>query len=306
MLRLTVVIATYNRADSLLRTLRTLLAQTLDHALWEVVVVDNNSKDDTQAKLAGFIAENGDKMNVRTFIETQQGISPARNRGYSEGRGEFFVFLDDDEEIDPALLAAFVEFFDSHPDAAEAGGEIIPLYDYDPPRWLSPYTETMLTGRFRKGRRIKLFRQGKYPFGGNLGVRRSVVERYGLFSPKLGRTGDSLMGGEEKDFADRLQSAGEKIYYLPAAKIYHVIPQDKMTRAYLRKLSRMVGSSERVRTLGASRVAFVKSLVREAVKWAATCVLALWYTVTLRPSKAGYLFIMRWNVTCGLLCPGKK
>lgn len=283
-----------------MRTLRSLEEQELDRSLWEVVVVNNNSKDDTQEKLADYIARGGG-MNLRAFVETEQGISPARNRGYAEGRGEYFVFLDDDEEFDAGLLGAYLGFFDSHPDAAEAGGEIIPLYDYDPPRWLSPMTEVLLTGRFKRGDKVKIFKPGKYPFGGNLGVRRAVVERHGLFSPKLGRSGDQLLGGEEKDFATRLQAAGEKVYYLPAAKIYHVIPREKMTGDYLRKLSYMVGSSERVRSLGNSSTAYMKSILLELLKWGATALLALWYTLTLRPSKGGYLIVMRWNISKGLL-----
>ena len=305
MIRLTVVIATYNRADSLLRTLRSLDGQTLDHNLWEIVVVNNNSKDDTEQKVSEFIEQYKDRLNIRLFLETEQGISPARNRGYREGSGEYFVFLDDDEEFDPELLSSYIDFFDSHPDAAEAGGEIIPMYDYDRPRWLSPLTEVLLTGRFNKGNKIMVFKPGKYPFGGNLGIRRSTAEKYGLFSPKLGRSGDQLLGGEEKDFANRLQSAGEKIYYLPAAKIYHVIPREKMTRQYLRKLSYMVGSSERTRSLNNSEISYIKSLVKETVKWGATLVFSLWYTVTLRPSKGGYLLVMRWNISRGLLGAGQ-
>lgn len=302
MIRLTVVIATYNRADSLLRTLETLAAQTLGKDLWEVVVVNNNSKDDTEQKVNGFIEENASRINVRLFLEKEQGISPARNRGYSEGMGEYFVFLDDDEEIDPGLAEAYVRFFDSYPDAAEAGGEIIPMYDYERPRWLSKYTEILLTGRFNKGKTVKLFKKGKYPFGGNLGVRRGIVEKYGLFSPKLGRSGDSLLGGEEKDFASRLHDAGEKIYYLPTARIHHIIPRDKVTREFLVRLSRMVGASERVRSRSISGAAYYKSIVREMVKWGAALVLALWFTVTLRPSKGWYLLLMRLNVSRGLLC----
>ncbi len=301
MVRLTVIIATYNRSASLARTLDGLLCQTLPKDEWELVVVDNNSTDDTSARIAEYIRENSALINVRTFLETEQGISPARNRGMKEGFGEYFAFLDDDEVPAPDWAEVYVRFFDSRPDVAEAGGRMIPLYEYETPKWLSKYTEVLLSGRMDKGEKTRPFRKGEYPFGGNIAFRRSTIEKYGMFSPTLGRTGKKLLGGEEKDYAYRLQAAGETIWYLPQSRIDHVIPRERLTRGFVVKLSKMVGTSERLRSLNVSRGAYVKRLFSEAVKWGGTFVLALGYTLSFAPSKGGYLFIMRWNITRGLL-----
>lgn len=301
MIRLSVIIATYNRADSLMRTLDGLLAQTLAKESWELVVVDNNSTDDTAARIADFIAKNGKAINVRSFLETEQGISPARNRGFKEGVGEYFAFLDDDEVPTPEWVETYIEFFDSHPDAAEAGGRMIPLYEYETPKWLSKYTEVLLSGRFDKGDKTRPLHKGEYPFGGNIAFRRSTIEKYGMFSSQLGRTGKKLLGGEEKDYAYRLQAAGETIWYVAPSRIDHIIPRERLTRGFVVKLSRMVGTSERLRSVNISRDTYVKRLLAETIKWAGTIVLALSYTLTLNPAKGGYLILMRWHITRGLL-----
>lgn len=301
MVRLTVIIATYNRSASLMRTLEGLLCQTLPKELWELVVVDNNSTDGTASCVAEFIRANGSRINMRTFLETEQGISPARNRGFKEGAGEYFAFLDDDEIPAPDWTQVYLDFFDAHPEAAEAGGRMIPLYEYEPPKWLSKYTEVLLSGLMDKGDEMRPFRKGEYPFGGNIAFRRSTVEKYGMFSSQLGRTGQKLLGGEEKDYAFRLQAAGETIWYVPQSRIDHVIPRERLTRAFVVKLSKMVGMSERLRSLNVSKRVYAKRLFAEAVKWGGTLALALGYIISFAPSKGGYLIIMRWNITRGLL-----
>lgn len=301
MVRLTVIIATYNRASSLARTLDSLLSQTLGRELWELIVVDNNSTDDTAVRIAEFIEKNGTRINVRTFLETEQGISPARNRGFKEGTGDYFAFLDDDELPAPDWAETYVGFFDAHPGVAQAGGKMIPLYEYETPKWLSKYTEILLSGLMDKGDRERPFRKGEYPFGGNIAFRRSTIEKYGMFSSQLGRTGKKLLGGEEKDYAYRLQVAGETIWYLPQSRIDHVIPRERLTRGFVVRLSRMVGTSERLRSLNISRRVYARRLAGEVVKWGGTLALALGYALSFRPSKGGYLILMRWNITRGLL-----
>ena len=74
---------------------------------------------------------------------------------------------------------------------------------------------------------------------------------------------------------------------MPEAQILHMIPPSRLTRGYFTRLSRMIGVSERVRTLPVSAWAYINRLLSEAVKWAATMVLALWDLVTLRPWKGG-------------------
>lgn len=84
-IQLSIVIATFNRGEGLIRTLRSLTNQTLDFARFEVIAVNNNCTDQTSELFEAFVAE-GTGLQARMVVETQQGLSPARNRGIAESR----------------------------------------------------------------------------------------------------------------------------------------------------------------------------------------------------------------------------
>ena len=286
MKKLSIVVATYNRAPYLLRTLESLARQTLSPGLFEILVVNNNSSDNTPEVVAGF-AGSHPQLQVRMVTETSQGISYARNCGIASSVGQYIVFIDDDEEANPGLDAA--------------GGAVVPVYEAPLPAWYSYYIEKMITGAFDLGDRMVPFRGKRYPGVGNSGFRRRLFDRFGNFNTALGRSGANPMGGEEKDFFMRVRAQGIRYYYVPGAEIYHITPASKLTRAYFERLTRMIGVSERVRTRSEGGVSFPKRLLAEAVKWGGACVFAFGYLCRLQPLKGWYLLRMRWNITCGLL-----
>ena len=250
-IKVSLIIATYNRAPVLGRTLDVLLAQTLPHELWELVVVDNNSPDNTRAAAEEFAAAHPE-INMRVVTETAQGVSHARNRGVAESVGEYIVVIDDDEDAIPGLLQQYFDLFEKHPDVMAAGGRIIPAYQNHPPKWLSPRTERAIAGTVNFGRKIGPIPRGKFFGGGNHGVRRTLFEQYGGYNTTLGRVGKDLLAGEEKELYFRFKAAGAKIYYLPEAIIYHHIEPERLTEEYFRRLCLRIGRSEKVRKLGVS------------------------------------------------------
>ena len=96
--RLTVVVATYNRSESLIRCLSSFCEQSSPRAEWEVVVVNNNSTDDTEERFAQFVAENPD-LPVRMVREERQGLSHARNCGMEAAKSPYIAIIDDDETV---------------------------------------------------------------------------------------------------------------------------------------------------------------------------------------------------------------
>ena len=92
--RLSLIVATYNRAEQLLTTLWSVAAQTAPAAEWECVVVDNNSTDDTAARFEEFLSAHPG-LPLRRVSETRQGLSWARNRGIAETTGDIVAIIDD-------------------------------------------------------------------------------------------------------------------------------------------------------------------------------------------------------------------
>lgn len=294
MIRLSLIIATHNRAAQLLVTLESVVRQDLPAAEWECIVVNNNSTDDTPARFEAFAAAHS-ACRLRLVDEFRPGVSPARNRGVAEAAAPVVAIIDDDERINPGYMRAYVDFFDAHPEALVAGGRIIAEYPAGRPVWMSKYIEKPIANPMDFGPDVRLYPRGKIPGGGNMAFRRSEVARYGGFDPSLGRTNDRPIGGEETDFFARLVRGGVTLWYVPDAVIWHIIPPEKLTEGYFRRLCYNVGVSQRMQAC--KRCRYVGALLSEAAKWGVTLLLAL----TMSPRKARWLLLMRREISYGLL-----
>ncbi|MBQ3196583.1 MAG: glycosyltransferase [Alistipes sp.] len=297
MIRLSIVIATYNRATLLLDALKSVIRQSAPAQEWECVVVNNNSSDNTSECFAEFAGEHPE-YNLRIVDEPNQGLSYARNRGIRESVGEYIAIIDDDEHIAEDFVAAYIRLFDDVPEAVAAGGPIVARYPTGRPRWMSCYTERPIANTMYFGEEVREFPRGRVPGGGNMALRRSAIRRYGVFDTSLGYSGESLIGGEECDLFERLQIADAKYFYVPTAVMYHIIPREKLTKEYFARLSYNVGVSQLRRARLYRRVWRVRFI--ELSKWVATLLIALWYTITLQWRKGYYLILMRLNISRGL------
>lgn len=297
MIKLSLLIATYNRADRLIETLESVVVQDAPREQWECVVVNNNSTDCTAERFAAFAAAHP-QYNLRMVEEHNQGLSYARNRGIRESTGEYMAIIDDDERIVPEFISAYISLFDTVPEAVAGGGPIVPVYPAGRPAWMSCFTERPIANTMYLGDRVREFPEGHIPGGGNMAIRRSAVKRYGVFDISLGRVGTSLTGGEESDLFERLRLAEAKYYYTPKAVMYHIIPAEKLSRGYFSRLSYNIGVSQLRRAMFYRRVGRVR--VAECGKWVVTAAIAAWFFVTLRWSRADYLILMRCRITRGL------
>ena len=296
---LSVILCTYNRERYLYNVLHSIAAGT--YRDYEIVLVNNNSSDGTEAECQRFQADHPE-VAFHYCVEPQQGLSHARNRGIREAQGDILVYVDDDALVNPEYLQTYAAFFQQHPEAMAAGGPILPQYDgCEEPQWMSHYTRQLVTGKLDLGSREREFPSGAFPGGGNAAYRKQVFDEVGLFNPELGRKGNSLIGAEEKDLFDKMTSRGIRFYYLPTAILYHLIPPKKLTQDYFDRLTYSIGVSERYRTKQIGQMKYLGRLWKEAVKWGGT--LALWTGFALKGqiAKGNKLIAFRRNVTRGLL-----
>lgn len=293
MIRLSLVIATYNRAEQLMTTLRSVAEQKHPTAEWECVVVDNNSSDDTRHRVERF-AEEHPSLQLHYVFERAQGLSHARNAGIAASRSEVVAFIDDDERIVEDFVGAYVDFFDKHPEAVAAGGKIVAEYPTGRPKWMSRYAEQPIANPMDFGREVRRFPSGRIPGGGNMAVRRRLFDEVGVFNTTLGRTGKRLIGGEESELFERIADKGYRWYYVPRAVMYHIIPAEKLTDDYFERLALNTGLSQRTRAEVRGRVASL--YVREIMKWIATLLLCLVH----RPAQSRYLIRLRRGISKGV------
>lgn len=226
-----VLICTHQRAAELDLTLQSLARLYLPNDMtWEVVVVDNASTDRTPAVIDSWRSR---PLPIRSVAEPKLGIQHARNAALREGRGDLFVFLDDDVTADPQLLAAYRDAARLHPDVTYFGGRIIPTFDHDP----SPLALTMLRQRptiFSRCDLSPTMREMGPLEGGysaNLCLRRSKLMGC-TFEPGFGHIGGDGVSGEETAYLYRLAKAGAKGLWVPGAMVQHRIGVGRTTWKY--------------------------------------------------------------------------
>ena len=235
-LSLDVIIPTYNRARFLRALLRSIAAAPVPPDLSpSVIVVDNGSTDNTRA-----VAERMSrrfKGRFRYVLETRPGKSAALNAGIRATTGDIVAFLDDDETISAGWFHTVARAF-RHDAIDFISGRCLPRWKSTArPRWLPPRYPAVI-GAVDAGTRTLEFRRdydGTLS-GGNSAVRRTILDRVGLFSTRLGPRADSrLLCCEDEDIYLRLLDAGARGVYSPDLLVYHHVHTERLTRGYHRR-----------------------------------------------------------------------
>jgi glucosyl-dolichyl phosphate glucuronosyltransferase len=283
-LAISVVICSYNREAYIIEAIDSLYKQDLDKQLFEVIVVDNNSQDNTAAKVNEYIASHPD-MQLYYYLETRQGASFARNTGAEYAKGKLICCMDDDAVATPVYLNKIVRFFEEHPDATGLGGRIIPRYIPAEPKWMSHYVSA-LVGNFDYSPVAKPFENGRYPLESNMIVRRDDFFAVGGFNTSLpGVKGTLRIGGEGKEFFYKLIAKGGVIYYDPEVIVHHVVEVKKLTSEYMYRVASGVGRGEKVRMQTKGGMAVFNKAIEYFFKLGAAVVIGGVYLVQGKPAK---------------------
>ena len=257
----TLALCTYNRARLLAQALGSLAECRAPKADWEVLVVDNNSKDDTRAVADSF----GGRLPLRYVFEPEQGLACARNRALSECRRDTLLFTDDDLRFDRDWLQTYERTFAEHSSPGWFGGRIRPLWPDGPPRWLRDESMALIAGllvRYDLGSDDRRYSAADpLPFGASFAVRRRAFERIGRFRTDLGVRGDVPGRGEEAEYLTRLVDAGFDGFYVGSSSAWHHQDPRRFRWPYLYRFGIQKGIAE-ARTSSAATFA-AGTLTRE-------------------------------------------
>lgn len=299
---LTVAICTYNRERYLPQLFESILNQTANPSDFEIVVVNNNSTDNTERWCSDFIS-NHPELNIKYVVETNQGLSFARNRAIEESTFPYITFLDDDAFIEKNYLQGLIDAFEAEKDVAALGGPIFLHYETIIPKWENKYLNSLMG--YYVPKETEFIYSGKdidYPRGSNMSFRTSVFQEVGMFNTKLGRIGGNLLGGEEKDIFSRIYGTNKyKVVYKPSLIVYHSVPAERTTFEFIKKQAHQTGISERIRSKHEGSMAFLKRCGIELFKWGASILLYFAYLFKGQPAKGSMILSFRKYVTKGLL-----
>jgi glycosyltransferase involved in cell wall biosynthesis len=208
---ISVIVCTHNRARRLEQTLKSLQEMAVPVGLpWELIIVDNNSSDNTKEIIDDFI--NKSDLNVRYVIERHQGLSHARNMGIQEASGNIIAFTDDDCIVDRHWITSISKEFQSSVSIAGIGGRVELYNKMDRPVSIRVYKEKMIFS--------SIDRIFNLIIGCNMAFARPVFDEVGLFDTDFG-AGTRFASAEDSDFLYRSYKKGLNIIYSPDVLVYH-------------------------------------------------------------------------------------
>jgi glucosyl-dolichyl phosphate glucuronosyltransferase len=229
-MKITVILCTYNRCETLAKALETISASILPSEVpWEVLVVDNNSGDQTREVVEKFCFRYPGRF--RYIFEPQSGKSYALNTGIREARGSVLAFTDDDVVVEPTWLQNLSAALDDGKWAG-VGGRVLPEQTFSPPRWVPLGDRYALAPLAAFAPDLDAGPLNEAPFGANMAFQKRLFEKYGDFRTDLGPRPGSQIRSEDTEFGDRLLAAGELLFYEPSAIVYHSVPQHRVQKKY--------------------------------------------------------------------------
>jgi len=295
---LSVVICTYNRAKYLPDALKSLTLQSANCFDFEIVIVNNNSTDNTELLCLDFIKKNP-SLNINYCIEKQPGLSFARNRGIEEAQGTFISFIDDDGIAREDYVANLLKSFDDHPNYGAIGGKVIPIYESgEEPAWMNKYIQGVVS-KVDYGERKSDFDK-KFPVGCNMAFRKKLFEKYGGFNTDL------VYRGDDKFVFVNLKKNGVKVLYDPEVYVNHFIDAYRVEKKFIDKISKSIGASERLRLQNEGVMANVGKLIEYFFKFGASFVLFILFMFKGQYLKGIYSIRVMWFTIIGYFSGGKS
>jgi glycosyltransferase involved in cell wall biosynthesis len=236
-----VTICTWNRCGLLRQTLEAMTRLRRPEGMsWELLVVDNNSTDETESTIDAFRT----RLPLRSVFESTPGLSNARNRALREcAAADYVLFTDDDVLMSPDWLAAFAAGATGFPEAAALGGPIEPWWSVEPDPVLTAVFPALARGfcGVDHDRPLGPLDDEQFIWGANMAFRMSAIAGMS-FDPSLGTTPSGrIAGGEELQFLRALRRRGGSVLWVPDMRVKHYVPPERIRLDYLLRFSTAKG-----------------------------------------------------------------
>lgn len=224
-----VIIPTCRRPALALACVKSILGN--DFADFEILVVD---QDPTKRLKTELEQQFPNEARLVYLSHECVALDHARNMGIDRARGAIMIFVDDDVEVEPDWLRAYVEAFTTvKPMPGIVAGRITPRWVEPRPNWLPEEKETLL-GLYDHAGELRPLPEGDLPIGANFAVLRQAVDEGSRFDERLdysyARWASMLSGGDS--FFSRKIKERYALYYQPRARVWHKIAGAKLTMRY--------------------------------------------------------------------------
>ncbi len=214
-----IIIPTYNNSEVFLRSIETWTRQNLPTSDFEVIVVDNNSTDNTAELVQDFIQP---YPNFHYLLETKIGSTNARHAGAAVAKSDILIFCDDDGLFNASCVKEVLNVYAANEKVDAVAGKIEIQWDKQAPDWIAPYL--FMLGRLNYGDEV-IYRKDIYLNGGIFSIRKTIFNELGGFNPDL--VGKYLVGDGDTGLVIKLHKADKLIGWTPFAEMKHLQFVDK-------------------------------------------------------------------------------
>lgn len=243
---ISVIVCTHNGVQRLRPTLVALFTQQIsDNVLWEIIIVDNASTDDTRRYCEQLVKEYNFNGQFKLIDEDKPGLNYARQRGLQAANYDWILFCDDDNHLFPDYLQTGFNLIRSNKNIGVLGGCGLPVFEQEPPTWFEKYSHSFAVGK-------QHINSGQLPgpvaevYGaGAFILRQPLLDffRKGFQTITTDRKGNSLASGGDVEWCYISQLAGYDIWYCDDLKFYHSMPPGRLTWEYYLRLKNGIASS---------------------------------------------------------------
>ena len=236
---ISVIIPTRNRAEYLQYLLESLLVQSCNKKMFDILIVDNGSTDGTADMVKRYL-QRDQPPRMRYFFASKPGLHVGRHVGATHAEGEILCFLDDDVIVSPVWLGAVYLAF-QEPNVALVGGKILPRWNSNVPDWINLFRVSLPQYDGWTIWQLSLLDLGnvsktipaQYVYGANFSIRKSVLfECRGFHPDGMPQELIRYRGDGESALALSIEAKGYHVWYKPEAVVYHQIPPERLTVDY--------------------------------------------------------------------------
>ncbi len=243
-MKLSVVIPTYNREKLLAQTLQSLDdAQIPPNLIVEIIVVNNNSTDDTEQVIEQFKAKM-QSVGLTSILEAKQGRSAAVNAGIRQVKSELVAMIDDDIQINADWFVEVDKIFRERWDELDfVGGKVLPIWEIEPPKWVTEIKDVGICWRDYGEKEWEYSPKTPIVTGGHAVFKTDIFREIGSYSEELGVKKKNLISCEDDVMFDKLLDAKKRGIYSPKLIVNHFVPAHRMTKNYFRQWNFGAGMS---------------------------------------------------------------
>lgn len=294
-----VIVCCYNSSTRLAKALQALAKQTFNqNLLWEIIIVDNASKDNTSIVAAEIWEKLDTPIKIKIVYEPLPGLGHARKKGIDEAAYSVILFCDDDNWLAANYVQGIFDILESDINIAACGGMGIPVFETAEPYWFYAYAEAFALGS------QEINNEGEQLlnlYGAGLAIQKHALEQLykSGFDPLLhGRTGKKLSSSEDTELTYAFVLMGYKLFCTDELKFFHYLPKERLAFNYLKKLFIAFGNDGPVRNLYYAYISN-RFFHKKIKNWNFHFVLSLLRLVKyliVPPKKFGRLVYLNWSI----------